>query len=182
MKWVISFLSVLIYASALIVGVTLMFHRSDSVKSGFEASHGMPFNHLIQPGDVVPAWWYFPTLAEKGPQSRGLVGRYTRRYVIAGQVITAEDTSGTPAVTSQPGFAYVILPVQHSIVVAGDVDANKLPPLCRGDQLIDDSLHAVAVLCPASEKQNCSVIVEVRNANAPALLAKTGDNVFCVKK
>jgi hypothetical protein len=102
--------------------------------------------------------------------------------VIAGQVITAEDTSGTPAVTSQPGFAYVILPVQHSIVVAGDVDANKLPPLCRGDQLIDDSLHAVAVLCPASEKQNCSVIVEVRNANAPALLAKTGDNVFCVKK
>ena len=166
----------IIYAFVLCVAALLAALGQSNSTMYYTTRAPMPPNHLVQANDFERG------RGKSNPAASGLVGRYARRFIAAGERVSEESFTSLPSLKDVK--VGMLVTMAHASVRVG-IDPGKTVRLCAADKLVG-SAHAQAVFCETSDAAVCSLVVDVSpqlfsamDARAVTSLRAVPDNVAC---
>jgi hypothetical protein len=162
MKW----LALSVWGVIFLVGLAVLYLRTEEPRAGAFAARQLAFNHLIQPQDL------------QGGSPDRYVGTYLRINMHRGQFLTKEDVSAVPNLftDSEPWFA---LSTPITLVRQGSIDVKSKGQICDQGETITNAAEAVALFCPVKEDgRPCLALVRVSSNDVTRLQSLLGSEPF----
>jgi len=167
MKWV----ALSVWGVIFLIGLAILYLRTNEPRAGAFAARQMQFNHLVQPRDL------------KGGGPDRYVGTYLRMNVFQGEFLTQGDVSPVPNLftDSEPWFA---LSTPTTLVRQGSIDVKSKGQICDQSETVANAAEVVALFCPVKEDgRPCLALVRVSPNDTARLLSLLGskpsvDNVI----
>lgn len=162
-----SWRTALLLAYMVLVGVAVYCaeQRNGSGVVRCDAKRAMPANHLIGEGDFDPNCLTDPSTGQKP------IGRYVTGRVDAGESIPVKMLQPMPLLDAS-GLA-LLVPAADTEIASQRIDAGSALQLCSSNGTPLAKARLRSVLCGATPKQSCFLIVDV-DASPIAPFEKSG--------
>ena len=135
-----------IYVGLIVAGAVYIVYPGEVSQLKLVASHELPANHLLQPGDL--------SLFTDGSQ-------YITRKVDAGTLVEANEVAAAPNVTPAKGAVPFSIAVRREEVSSRVVDAGERMLICP----LQVEAQVRAVFCGDGSRP-CLAIVDIADADA----------------
>lgn len=130
----------------------------------WNARSGLPANHRLAAGDLVP-----PSVTGRLnlPAGTELLGRYTTGAVGAGEALAPRALAALPDLAAAAPGLVAVLPAARALVEDDGLNAGSEVALCHGRKALPERGRVAAVLCGAAGP--CAALVPLSPANLDRL-------------